>query len=89
MSFTLGVSRMILTFQSFRAKYPLAIVEVLLEAFGLKIGGSYDIGCHFGMTLNNSELGTRLVPINSARSWAPSMVTPTTGFASCHSWPHM
>ncbi|KAF8190249.1 hypothetical protein K438DRAFT_1907156 [Mycena galopus ATCC 62051] len=49
------------------AKYPLAIVEVLLEAFGLKIGGSYDIGCHFGMTLNNSELGTRLVPINSAR----------------------
>ncbi|KAF8217890.1 hypothetical protein K438DRAFT_1901005 [Mycena galopus ATCC 62051] len=40
-------------------KYPLAIVEVLLEAFGLKIGGGYDIGCHFGRTLNNSELGDK------------------------------
>ncbi|KAF8179539.1 hypothetical protein K438DRAFT_1768902 [Mycena galopus ATCC 62051] len=40
-----------------RAKYPLAIVEVLLDAFGLKIGGGYDIGCHFGTTLKNSELG--------------------------------
>ncbi|KAF8180065.1 hypothetical protein K438DRAFT_1977033 [Mycena galopus ATCC 62051] len=41
------------------AKYPLAIVEVLLDAFGLKISGGYDIGCHFGTTLNNSELGDK------------------------------
>ncbi|KAF8178986.1 hypothetical protein K438DRAFT_1604258 [Mycena galopus ATCC 62051] len=41
------------------AKYPLAIVEVLLDAFGLKIGGGYDIGCHFGTTLNNSKLGDK------------------------------
>ncbi|KAF8198229.1 hypothetical protein K438DRAFT_1584329, partial [Mycena galopus ATCC 62051] len=41
------------------AKYPLAIVEVLLDAFGLKIGGGYDIGCHFGTTLNNSELADK------------------------------
>ncbi|KAJ7323994.1 hypothetical protein DFH08DRAFT_711539 [Mycena albidolilacea] len=41
------------------AKYPLAIVEVLLDAFGLKIGGGYDIGCHFGTTLSNSELGDK------------------------------
>ncbi|KAF8153713.1 hypothetical protein K438DRAFT_1987421 [Mycena galopus ATCC 62051] len=33
------------------AKYPLAIVEVLLEAFGLKIGGGYGISCHFGKFL--------------------------------------
>jgi hypothetical protein len=40
-------------------KYPLAVVEVLLEAFGDGIGGGYDIGCKFGMTLNRSELGPR------------------------------
>ena len=42
---------------AFSAKYPLAVVEVLLEAFGAGIGGGYDIGCKFGMTLNRSELG--------------------------------
>jgi hypothetical protein len=39
------------------AKYPLAIVEVLLEVFGPDIGGGYDIGCKFGTTLARSELG--------------------------------
>jgi hypothetical protein len=29
-------------------KYPLAIVELLLEVFGPDIGGGYDIGCKFG-----------------------------------------
>lgn len=42
-----------------RAKYPLATVEVLLDAFGSKIGGGYDIGCKFATTLKNSELGDR------------------------------
>ena len=40
-------------------KYLPAIVEVLLEAFGDGIGGGYNIGCKFGMTLNHSELGPR------------------------------
>jgi hypothetical protein len=42
---------------AFSAKYPLAVVEVLLEVFGPGIGGGYDIGCKFGTTLNRSELG--------------------------------
>ncbi|KAJ6493110.1 hypothetical protein C8R45DRAFT_1095624 [Mycena sanguinolenta] len=41
------------------AKYPLAIVDKLLDAFGLKIGGGYDIGCHFETTINNSDLGDK------------------------------
>ncbi|KAJ6459300.1 hypothetical protein C8R45DRAFT_1109624 [Mycena sanguinolenta] len=41
------------------AKYPLAIVDTLLDAFGLKIGGGYDIGCHFETTINNSDLGDK------------------------------
>ncbi|KAG6847569.1 hypothetical protein H0H93_007343 [Arthromyces matolae] len=39
------------------AKYPLAVVEVLLEAFGVRIGGGYDIGCKFKTTLDQSPLG--------------------------------
>ncbi|KAJ7321591.1 hypothetical protein DFH08DRAFT_917231 [Mycena albidolilacea] len=42
-----------------RAKYPLAIVEVLSDVFGLKIGSGYDIGCHFGTPLSHSELGDK------------------------------
>lgn len=42
-----------------RAKYPLAVIEVLLEALGPKLGGGYDIGCKFGTTLNRSPLGAR------------------------------
>ncbi|KAF8518833.1 hypothetical protein BU17DRAFT_48296 [Hysterangium stoloniferum] len=41
------------------AKYPLAVVEVLLEVFGTGIGGGYDIGCKFATTLNRSELGAQ------------------------------
>ncbi|KAJ6479830.1 hypothetical protein C8R45DRAFT_1054445 [Mycena sanguinolenta] len=40
-------------------KYPLAVVDVMLDAFGLNIGDGYDIGCHFEATVKNSELGDR------------------------------
>ncbi|KAJ7687992.1 hypothetical protein B0H14DRAFT_3101286 [Mycena olivaceomarginata] len=39
------------------AKYPLAVVKELLDAFGMKLGAGYDVGCHFGATVANSELG--------------------------------
>ncbi|KAJ6603535.1 hypothetical protein DFH09DRAFT_1242787 [Mycena vulgaris] len=39
------------------AKYPLAVVKELLDTFGLKIGAGYDVGCHLGATIDNSELG--------------------------------
>jgi hypothetical protein len=42
-----------------RAKYPLAIVEKLLDVFGDGLGGGYDIGCKFKATLKNSPLGVR------------------------------
>ncbi|KAJ7730105.1 hypothetical protein DFH07DRAFT_756414 [Mycena maculata] len=38
-------------------KYPLAVVQELLDVFGMKIGARYDIGCHFDATVKNSELG--------------------------------
>ncbi|KAJ7703400.1 hypothetical protein B0H14DRAFT_3526949 [Mycena olivaceomarginata] len=41
------------------AKYPLAVVEELLDAFGMKLGVGYDVGCHFGTRVANSELGDR------------------------------
>jgi hypothetical protein len=40
-----------------RSKYPLAVVEVLLDALGIRLGAGYDIGCKFGTTLDLSELG--------------------------------
>jgi hypothetical protein len=43
----------------FRSKYPLAVVEALLDAFGPGIGCGYDIGCKFGKTLASSPLGPR------------------------------
>ncbi|KAJ7609640.1 hypothetical protein FB45DRAFT_1038738 [Roridomyces roridus] len=39
------------------AKYPLAVVKLLLDTFGFKLGAGYDVGCHFGTTVNNSDLG--------------------------------
>ncbi len=45
------------TNSNLRAKYPLAIVEVLLEGLGADISGGYDIGCKFGTTLDHSPLG--------------------------------
>ncbi|KAJ7369224.1 hypothetical protein DFH08DRAFT_677602, partial [Mycena albidolilacea] len=39
------------------AKYPLAVVQKLLDVFGMKLGAGYDIGCHFDATVRYSELG--------------------------------
>ncbi|KAJ7109537.1 hypothetical protein C8R43DRAFT_1091755 [Mycena crocata] len=39
------------------AKYPLAVIKELLDIFGMNIGAGYDVGCHFGATVSNSELG--------------------------------
>ncbi|KAJ7148713.1 hypothetical protein C8R43DRAFT_1128944 [Mycena crocata] len=39
------------------AKYPLAVVKELLDVFGMNIGAGYDVGCHFGATVANSDLG--------------------------------
>jgi len=39
------------------AKYGLAVLALLLAAFGLRLGVGYDIGCKFGTTVNNSTLG--------------------------------
>ncbi|KAJ6524705.1 hypothetical protein DFH09DRAFT_937089 [Mycena vulgaris] len=39
------------------ANYPLAVVKELLSAFGLKVGASYDVGCHFEATIDHSDLG--------------------------------
>ncbi|KAG0695695.1 hypothetical protein DFH29DRAFT_984896 [Suillus ampliporus] len=41
------------------AKYPLAVVSKLMDAFGEGLGGGYDIGCQFKTTLDNSSLGPR------------------------------
>ncbi|KAJ7266177.1 hypothetical protein C8J57DRAFT_1436117 [Mycena rebaudengoi] len=41
------------------AKYPLAMVDALLDAFGPKLGAGYDIGCGFETTIKNSPLGPR------------------------------
>ena len=43
----------------FRSKYPLAVVDALLDAYGSDIGAGYDIGCRFGKTLASSPLGPR------------------------------
>ncbi|KAG2072026.1 hypothetical protein BDR04DRAFT_987838, partial [Suillus decipiens] len=38
-------------------KYPLAVVAKLLDAFGDRLGGGYDISYQFQATLDNSLLG--------------------------------
>ncbi|EIW83300.1 hypothetical protein CONPUDRAFT_42015, partial [Coniophora puteana RWD-64-598 SS2] len=40
-----------------QSKYGLAVVKKILDTFGPKLGGGYDIGCHFKTTLANSDLG--------------------------------
>ncbi|KAF8331785.1 hypothetical protein F5887DRAFT_1063958 [Amanita rubescens] len=39
------------------SKYPLAVVDLLLKAFGSNIGVGYDIGCKFATTVKKSPLG--------------------------------
>ncbi|KAF8181115.1 hypothetical protein K438DRAFT_1601881 [Mycena galopus ATCC 62051] len=41
------------------AKYPLAVVRELLDAFGMKLGAGYDVGCHFESTIAGSEMGAK------------------------------
>ncbi|KAL0572064.1 hypothetical protein V5O48_009903, partial [Marasmius crinis-equi] len=41
------------------AKYPLAVVNRLLDVLGEKLGGAYDIGCKFKTTLDKSSLGSK------------------------------
>ena len=40
-----------------RAKYPLAVTNALLQAFGNRVGIGYDIRCKFGLTVSKSKLG--------------------------------
>ncbi|KAI6129957.1 hypothetical protein EV401DRAFT_2054431 [Pisolithus croceorrhizus] len=40
-----------------QSKYALAVTSKLLDAFGLDLGGGYDIGCQFKTTLASSILG--------------------------------
>jgi hypothetical protein len=42
-----------------RSKYPLAMVEALLNAFGAGLGGGYDVGCKLEELLAKSPLGSR------------------------------
>lgn len=41
----------------YRAKYPLAVVNRLLENFGERLGVGYDIGCRFRTIIDKSALG--------------------------------
>ncbi|KAI0040617.1 hypothetical protein FA95DRAFT_1502561 [Auriscalpium vulgare] len=41
------------------AKYPLAVVDKLMEVYGADIACGYDIGCVFSKTLATSSLGPR------------------------------
>ncbi|KAG2058969.1 hypothetical protein BDR06DRAFT_980317 [Suillus hirtellus] len=47
-----------------QAKYPLAVVSKLLDAFGKDLGGGYDIGCRFKTTLSRSVLGHHVRELN-------------------------
>ncbi|KAJ7188451.1 hypothetical protein C8R46DRAFT_830600, partial [Mycena filopes] len=46
------------------AKYPLAIVNAMLDAFGPDLGGGYDIGCGFGKTVKKSPLNSKAEELN-------------------------
>ncbi|KAJ6528680.1 hypothetical protein DFH09DRAFT_1327690 [Mycena vulgaris] len=46
------------------AKYPLAIVDALLDAFGPDVGSGYDIGCGFGTTVRNSPMAEKAADLN-------------------------
>ena len=41
----------------YRAKYPLAVVNKLIDCFGSNLAAGYDINCSFAMTLFNSTVG--------------------------------
>ncbi|KAF8184332.1 hypothetical protein K438DRAFT_1907876 [Mycena galopus ATCC 62051] len=56
-SFVLLVANMVRSGEL--AKYPLAIENVMMDAFGKDIGFGYDIGCGHAKTLKNSPLGPK------------------------------
>ncbi|KAK0461669.1 uncharacterized protein EV420DRAFT_1266632 [Desarmillaria tabescens] len=41
------------------AKYPLAIIDKLIDVLGDKLGVGYDVGCKFGTTINRSPIGPK------------------------------
>ncbi|KAG2370354.1 hypothetical protein BDR07DRAFT_1476360 [Suillus spraguei] len=47
------------------AKYPLAIISKVLEALGECSLGTYDIGCGFTLTIENSSLGEKFWKMES------------------------
>jgi len=46
------------------AKYPLAIVDRILNVFGPNVGIGYDIGCSFSKTIQSSSLATQAAALN-------------------------
>ncbi|KAJ7314533.1 hypothetical protein DFH08DRAFT_821193 [Mycena albidolilacea] len=46
------------------AKYPLAIVNALLDTFGVDLGIGYDIGCGHSTTIQHSPLGPKAAWLN-------------------------
>lgn len=42
-----------------RAKYPLAMIDALLDALGDRLGAGYDIGCHTAATISKSDLNQK------------------------------
>ncbi|KAK0421686.1 hypothetical protein EV421DRAFT_1915826 [Armillaria borealis] len=41
------------------AKYPLSMVDKLIDVLGEKLGVGYDVGCKFGTTVNRSPIGPK------------------------------
>lgn len=49
----------LLTCYAGRSKYPLAVVEALLDTFSDGLSGGYDVGCKFKTTIDRSNLSAR------------------------------
>ena len=49
---------------SHRAKYPLAILDRLMDVYGTNGACAYDIGCAFAKTLDSSSLGPKARSLN-------------------------
>ena len=54
----------ILNLAIFRIKYPIAIVDRLLELYRSNIGLAYDIMCEFMKTVPRSSLGAKIVGLH-------------------------
>jgi Kyakuja-Dileera-Zisupton transposase len=71
-----------------RSKYPLAIVDVLIDAYGERVGCGYDIGCRFATTLAQSSLGKKSADQSLRMLVGPSMATHITDYASSQTSQH-